>query len=230
MAWPQPGGRLCGRRGDHLSEPFAKLLKRRRMCRSYRSEAVAPELVDAVLDQARRAPSAGNCQPLRFVVLTGESLERYWDLTLPTSRRASFPWPGLLRAPVLALAFVDPDAYASRYSEADKLARPTATAEAKRALAGGVEGWQVPYWYVDGGMAVMSLLLGCTDVGLGSLFFGVFEHEAAVRAAFAVPEPLALLGAIALGWPDGADRPALSSQRPRVALDQVVRYGGWSAG
>ena len=58
-------------------------------------------------------------------------------------------------------------------------------------------------------MAVMTLLLGAEDAGLGALFFGVFHGEAALRQALAVPAHLELLGAIALGWPlDDGDAPA----------------------
>ena len=37
-------------------------------------------------------------------------------------------------------------------------------------------------------MAVMTLLLAAEDVGLGALFFGVFDGEAELRATLGIPD------------------------------------------
>ena len=50
-------------------------------------------------------------------------------------------------------------------------------------------------------MAVMSLLLAAEAAGLGALFFGLFEHEADVRALLRIPDDWQPLGTVALGWP-----------------------------
>ena len=69
------------------------------MQRNFDARPVPSGVVDALLDQARRAPSAGNAQGGAFVVLEGaDQTVRYWDVTLPAERRAGFRWPGLLAA------------------------------------------------------------------------------------------------------------------------------------
>ena len=89
--------------------------------------------------------------------------------------------------------------------------------------------WGVPYWWVDGGMAVQTLLLAATDAGLGALFYGLFEHEAAALAALGVPEGWRALGAVALGWPAGeAGPPGRSAGRRAPPREAVVHRGGWS--
>ena len=45
-------------------------LRNKRDTRSYRDEAVAPEVLDRVLDAARMAGSAKNNQPVRMIVIT----------------------------------------------------------------------------------------------------------------------------------------------------------------
>lgn len=55
---------------------FAELAELRRSVRAYREEALPEELVLKVLDTARKAPSACNKQPWRFVVVRGEELRR----------------------------------------------------------------------------------------------------------------------------------------------------------
>jgi nitroreductase len=187
------------------------------MCRAFRPEPVDPHVVDGLIDLARRHPAAGNTPGTAFLVLEGDDVGAYWDVTLPAGRRAGFPWPGLLDAPVLVVVVVDPDAYVVRYAEADK---------ARTGLGGGTGSWPVPYWFVDGGMAAMALLLAVTDAGLGACFFGLFDHEPAVVARFGVPPGMRAVGTIAIGHP-AADRPSASARRGRPPLDEVIHRGRW---
>lgn len=189
------------------------------MVRAFTDEPVAPEIVDELIDLARRAPSAGNSQGWAFVVLTGQSeTSRYWDVTLPADRRAGFRWPGLVVAPVVVVVLVRPDAWVERYAEPDKAAT---------GLGEGTGEWPVPYWWVDAGMAVEHLLLGATEAGLGACFFGLFRHEPAVLAALGVPDGWRAVGAVALGHP-APDEPGRSATRGRPRPDEVIHRGGWS--
>ena len=178
-----------------------------------------PPVVDALLDGARRAPSAGNTQAVRFLVLdTPEAVARYWDLTLPPERRETFAWPGLVVAPVLVVVLVDPEAYVTRYAEPDKAAT---------GLGRGPGEWTVPYWWVDAGAAIQDLLLGVVDVGLGACLFGLFAHEGAVLRAHGVPAGWRAAGTVAIGHP-APDRPGRSAGRNRAPLGEVVRRGAWA--
>lgn len=189
------------------------------MVRAFAARPVDPALVDDLIDLARRAPSAGNTRPWAFVALEGADTARLWDVTLPAPRRASFRWPGLLAAPVVVVPLVEPGAYPRRYAETDK---------AGTGLGSGEDAWPVPYWWVDGGMAVQTLLLAATDAGLGALFYGLFEHEAAALAALGVPAGWRALGAVALGWPaDDPGPPGRSAGRLAPHRDTVVHRGGW---
>ena len=116
----------------------------RRMTRAFRPDAVDPALVDRFIDAARRAPAAGNTAAAEFLVLEGADVARYWDVTLPAERRAGFPWPQLLLAPVLVLPFVEPDAYVRRYSEPDKSGTGLGVSEGSgRSGGSGVAGYSV---------------------------------------------------------------------------------------
>ena len=183
------------------------------MCRNFLPDPLPDGLVPELLDQARRAPSAGNAQAVEFCVVTHP--EDYWRLTLTPERRAEFPWPGLLVAPVLVVVLTDPERYVQRYAEPDK---------SHTGLGESTDSWPVPYWWVDAGMAVHNLLLGATAAGLGSCFFGAFEHEAAVVKGLGIPSDRRVVGIVALGYP-AAGRPSSSAARPRRPLDEVVYYG-----
>jgi len=187
------------------------------MVRAFERRSVPRDLVDRLLDLARRAPSAGNTQPWAFVLLEGSQTARLWDVSLPPERRDEFRWSGLLNAPVVIVPLVAPASYVARYAEPDK---------AGTNLGESPDAWPVPYWWVDGGMAVQTLLLAAVDAGLGALFFGLFDHEAEVLEALGVPEGWRALGAVVLGWP-AADEPGRSVNRPRPDLAAVVHRGRW---
>ena len=95
-----------------------------------------------------------------------------------------------------------------------------------------VEAWPVPYWWAtDGGAAVMALLLAAEDEGLGALFFGQFEHEAAGRrngsASSTVDVPSAPLAL--LGWPAGRRSVTVAVRRlgGRPDPGEFTHHGRW---
>lgn len=205
-------------RGGEESTTFAALVRRRRMVRNFSSQPIDREIVEELCDLARRAPSAGNSQGIDFLVLDQpESIARYWDRTLPEPRRSRFRWTGLLRAPVLLIVAVRPDAYVERYAESDKR---------RTGLGRDVGAWPVPYWWVDAGAAIEHVLLGATAAGLGACLFGAFDHEPLVAKAFGVPDGVRLVGTIALGNPL-PDEPGRSATRPRRDLDEVLHRNRW---
>ena len=65
-------------------------------------------------------------------------------------------------APVLVLVWTSQAAYLDRYAEPDKGWTDR-----------DPERWSAPYWFVDGGMAALAMLLTATDAGLGACFFGI---------------------------------------------------------
>lgn len=201
-----------------MSDGVLEVLLRRRMCRDFTDEPVGVESLDRILGAALGAPAAGNTHGLDLVVLRGSLTSRYWDVTLPVSQRAGFRWPGLLRAPVLVVPYVDPQAYLTRYAEADKVAS---------GLGEDLASWTVPYWFVDGGAAVMAMLTATEALGLGALFFGQFDHEPAVRAALGVPEGMRALGTVALGHRCEDAEASLSARRGRPEMEDHVRHGRW---
>jgi nitroreductase len=193
---------------------FADVVRRRRMTRAFRPDPLPPGLLEELVDLAARSPSAGKTQGWHLVVLEGEATARFWDITLPADRRATFRWQQLLDAPVLAIVLADPQAYVDRYAESDKA--PTGLGESTGA-------WPTPYWTVDAAMATMTLLLAAEDAGLGALFFGVFSGEQELRTRLSVPERIEIVGALALGYrAESADQPGRSAHRPRRAGADIV--------
>ncbi len=194
------------------------MVRARRMVRSFTGEPVDPACIDEICDLARRGPSAGNTAAVSFLVLEGPRTADYWDTTLPAARRAAFKWPGLLRAPVLIVVWTEPGAYLRRYQAPDKEAAN---------LGRHADDWPVPYWFVDAGAAVMTMLLAAADRGLGACVFGLFQHEDAVRRRFGVPDSQRAVGTVAIGHPAEDDRASRSARLPRKALGDVIHRAHW---
>jgi len=224
---------------------LSEATRRRRMVRSFSGRPVPPGVLDAVLEAACTAPSAGNTGGWDVVVLEGPGQTGvFWDATTtPDWRQRSRRWPGLSRAPVVVAFFVHEAAYRARYTEPDKAdsglgcLRPATQAatvdESSDEVGVGDESpdelgvWPVPYWFVDGGFAVLLVLLSAADAGLGACFLGNFRGEAALREALGVPADRRYLGAVLVGEAGGDDSPSTSLRRDRRRSAAVVHRGRW---
>ena len=159
---------------------FQDVVRRRRMVRTFDPRPVPPEVVDRILDNAVRAPSAGFTQGWAFLVLQGfDETERFWSATFREGKREWCAYPGLFDAPLIIVPLSHKQAYLDRYAEPDKGRAAT--------LGRGPAAWPQPLWWFDAGAAAEALLLQARDEGLGACLFGLFGHEAAVLDALGVP-------------------------------------------
>jgi nitroreductase len=195
---------------------FTKVLRRRRMIRSYQqARPVPPDALDAVLAAALRAPSAGFTQGISFLVLSSDAeRETFWRLTAD----ADSAWlRGMQTAPVLIAVWTSQQTYLDRYAEPDKGWTDRDPAR-----------WTAPYWFVDAGMASMAALLSAVDQHLGACFFGIpVDRVAAVREAFGVPTSQLSVGVISLGYPTSAASTGSPTRRPRKAATELIHHGVW---
>jgi nitroreductase len=206
---------------------LSEAIGHRRMVRSFAAEALGPGLVDRLLDDALRGPTAGNTRGIAWLVLEGNETSAYWDhATTAEWRATSRRFAGLSRAPVVALSLCSPREYFGRYSEPDKHGSGLGAPESG---GGGAAAWPVPYWFGDAAFSTMLLLLGVAGAGLGSAFLGNFRGEKALLGALDVPEDWRLFGAVVIGRPDGLDTPSGSlGRRPTEGAGAVhrSRWGG----
>ena len=196
---------------------FQDVVRKRRMVRSFEDRPLPREVVERILSNAQRAPSAGFSQGWAFVVLEGRDQTRsYWDAVGPDDP-ATFQWPDLYRAPLLIVCLSNKQAYLDRYAEPDK--GWTDRSEAR---------WPAPYWDIDTGMAALLMLLTAVDAGLGALFFGVPpEKIGRLRERFGIPPELHPIGTVAVGYPKPRDPRSGSLKRGRRPTEQVIHRGRW---
>jgi len=145
---------------------FREVITKRRSVRHFNTKlAVTDSDVQALLEAAISAPSAGNIQPWRFYVV--RSLEARERLAAALHQR----WAAA--APVVIVVAVDPRPCAARY---------------------GDRGEQM-YALQDTAAAVGNILLAAVDRGLASCWIGAFDDRAVAEAIGATPPitPIAVL-------------------------------------
>ena len=194
---------------------FQDVVRKRKMIRSFEDRPIDPAVVERLLANAQRAPSAGFSQGWAFLVLEGEDAKRYWDVLWPEPRRSEFGWPDMFKAPLLIVCLSNKRAYLDRYALPDK---GWTDRDEKR--------WPVPYWDIDTGMAAMNILLTAVDAGLGAVFFGVSD-QVTLKETFGIPTEYTAIGTIAIGHPKPKDRPSPSLKLGHRAPSEVVHRGKW---
>ena len=196
---------------------FQDVVRKRKMVRTFEDRPIDPAVLERIIANAQRAPSAGYSQGWAFLVLNGkDETERYWNTTMTPERRAEFGWPGMFNAGAIIVCLSNKSAYLDRYAMPDK---------------GWVDRdenrWPVPYWDIDVGMAALLILQTAVDAGLGAVFFGIFD-QAAFRKAFGIPEEYPAVGTVAIGHKAPTDRPSPSlknvGKRPP---SEVIHRGSW---
>ena len=192
------------------------MVRRRRMVRDFSDEPVARPLIEELVANATHIPSAGYSQGFAFVVLTEPDQRRlFWETTSGPEWRGESESVPLTRAPVVIVPLAHKQAYLDRYALPDKVHTPLSREEH----------WPAPYWDIDTGFGVMLILLTAVDLGLGALFFGIFQGEQALMDALGVPEGYRPIGADRRGLSDGG-RALQAGARDRTAPPRRGREVG----
>lgn len=195
---------------------FSEVVRRRRMVRNYRPDPVPDDVIDRILDLARRGPSAGFTQGQAFVVVTdAEVRAEVARLAGEEEYVAAGFDPWISRAPVHLVICTSEEAYHRRYREPDKLGPD------------GEIDWPVPYWWVDAGANLMLVLLAAVDEGLAAGFLGLHALPG-LRRLLGIPEEWTPIGVVTLGYA-APDRRSGSLRRGRRPWGDVVHREGWSA-
>ena len=194
---------------------FQDVVRKRRMYRQFDPERTVPrEVLERIVKNGTRAPSAGHSQGWGFLVLnTPEDRATFWEVTNRPGQEEATGSPSMHSAPAIIVPFANKQAYLDRYAEPDKGFPPNYEAR-----------WRIPHWYVDTAYASLTMLLSIVDAELGAIFFSV-RDPGPLREAFGVPDGFDPIGAIALGYPASDGPPARRGQR-RPA-DEVIHWGRW---
>ena len=112
---------------------------------------------------ALRAPSAGFSQGAHLLILVGDDLQRFWQVS-GVGAWFGKTSPGVLEAQSVILVLADESAYTNRYSEGDKAGHGLEKAE----------NWVKPMWLTDAALVTQNLLLLIEEQRWGALLFDLF--------------------------------------------------------
>jgi len=161
---------LCIRSKD-MSE-FNDIIKRRKMVRQYIQDKPIPQqIVDKLITNAHRAPSAGHTQVQEFIIVQDPLIKKkLGDAALNQEQ--------VYDAPLLIVVCANTSRSVGRYG--------------KR----GIEFYSI----IDGAFASMLILLTAVNEGIGACFVGAFLDDN-VSDILELPEYVKPIGIIALGFP-----------------------------
>jgi len=164
-------------------------IKGRRSCRAFLPEPIPEVMIATILEAAVWAPSPMNAQPWDFIVITNQETKKTIfteteKLKQDLFQKSGWKWLGrynvdfLLSAPVLVVIVGDPDK-----TGADKFK----------------EGGGIAYQHACAA-AVQNMLLAAHAIGLGSLWFTLFDAEI-MRNILDVKSEKVPLAVVCLGKP-----------------------------
>ena len=150
---------------------LSRLLRSRFSCRRFADRPVDDATLRALLDDARWAPSGGNLQPWRFVIV----------------RRSR------------TTAKLAGDAHGQRFLAEAPVVIVVCAVPAESAVRYGARGGEL-YALQDTAAAVQNLLLSATARGLGTCWVGAFD-EASVSRTLDLPAGWRPMAMVPLGYP-----------------------------
>jgi len=200
---------------DDMSALQDAIRRRRRILR-FRDEPIPESKLLQVLDAGRWAPSHGDIQPLRMIIVCDEEIRR--ELLEMMGRRLKEYLPS------------EGGRGEARYSEEDLDLLPSAPVLVVACMTKEVFGDQPDRWMGEHAMGVQSvaaaiqnMLLVAHDVGLGGCWYTTpLFCPTAVRQALGIPQSVEPQAIVALGYPDEDPEPPR-----RKPFKEVIYLDSW---
>jgi nitroreductase len=206
--------------------------------RGFTDKPVSREMIEGLLDAARKAPSASNQQPWNFVVVTGDTRVRLCNDLLEACKKRNKHYDPSWGKTI-------PPIYLERTKKLLKAIRPHLNEMNQQAVPFLEEGSCLLYGapvfilvtmdrahpqskLVDIGCAVENLVLAAHDRGLGTCIIAlILTFEKLIRERLEIADSQTLVVGIALGYPDRA-LPVNNLRAPKEELTEMTRWIGFS--
>ncbi|MBN2466240.1 nitroreductase family protein [candidate division WOR-3 bacterium] len=181
-----------------MNSEFLKLCRKRKSVRRFADRPVEREKIELCLEAARRAPSADNMQPWRFVVFDDPTRKR--QMADAVFRGAYSMSRRFAAAPVIVALLIKENLLVNK-------------------VAGVVQGtqWQL----VDSGIAGEHFVLAAAELGLGTCWIGWYDGRALIKHLGLRGKGYRPVALIALGYPAAGVSP---NQRPRKPLSDIASW------
>jgi nitroreductase len=172
-------------------------IKGRRSIRSFKPDAVSPELIRELVETASYSPSWKNTQIIRYVAVTGETKERIAnECTDSWKKNADI----INNAPVLMV-----QCYVKGRSGFERDGSYSTEREDR---------WQM----YDAGISAANFCNAAYEAGLGSVILGIFDFKKTAEI-LALPENIEAMALIPVGCPA-----ELPSAPKRKTVDELLTF------
>ncbi|MFA6000754.1 MAG: nitroreductase [Thermoleophilia bacterium] len=214
-------------------------LNSRFTCRAFNSRPLEKDTILAIMEAANRTPSWANTQPWEIFVAGGEVLESLRQACLENFRQgvpgnSDLPraqaWPPEITERMHSLMAARSQALG--IDRADQTARKTLAEQNHRFFGAPVVAYLcmerslTPWSIHDLGMMAQSIMLAAQERGVASaIAYNLVVYPDLIRKAINIPDDLAIIIGIALGYADTSN-PQNVFRSPRRNIDEVVRFRG----
>lgn len=176
--------------------PFQKLVLSRRSIRRYLDKPVEREKILACIEAARRAPSANNVQPWRFLIIDDPELK---------AKFAKEAFSGIYfiskfaeKAPVIIIILARLDIIANRL---------------------GRQIQDIQFYLIDIGIAGEHIVLQAEELGLGTCWIAWFNARK-TRKFFNIPRKYKIVSLMAMGYYERKP----SAEKKRKKLEEIAWF------
>ena len=221
---------------------YNDLVHERRSIRGYQQKPVPRELIEEIIDLAKRAPSSMNTQPWHFHVITGEPLERIRKGNTEKMMSGSavdreikmnhgYEGPHRERQIEIAVQLFEAMGIArdDKPKRQDWVMRGFRQFDAPVSIVITVDKALADdtIAHFDCGAATYGLVLAAWSKGLGSVINGQgIMQSSVVRENANIPEDEVIMTCVAMGYPSD-EFVANDVKSRRVANDQVASFVGF---
>ena len=168
------------------------LLNNRKVVRSYQKAKVDKNSLEKIAKNSIKIPTAGFSRGIEILnTFDVAKIKIVSEIFNENSFKKDNQSPWISNSLALFFLMLNEDEYHKRYSSSDK----------KNAV--NSKEWDVPYWYIDAGAALMNCLLLIEEQGFASGFMGLHNIDRKkVHDLFKIPNDYQIVGMITAGVED----------------------------
>jgi len=145
----------------------------RKSIRKYQDKEISEEIINELLDAARKAPSAKNTQSHRYFIVKDK------DIKDKLTKQGAFKQPFVNDAPLIIICCTDPSQYPK---------------------SADVDETPIHYAYIDLAIAASFLVLRATELGLGTVFVAWIYRDK-IKEILNIPKNYIIPFVIPVGYP-----------------------------
>jgi nitroreductase len=203
---------------DRLTMPLGQAIFTQRAIRRLKTDPISDADLELLLSAAARAPSGGNRQPWRFLVVRDQKLKDQladWYVAAYWARRKERGFAGPEDIP--------------KDDSSGRAALHFSTNAANYARAPILLLVIAEYKGADVSAACQNLMLAARSLGIGTTITSIGGiHEENVHRLLGIPAGMDASCCIPIGWPEGKFGPARRKPLSEIAfLDQFGAPGPW---